>query len=183
MKLYFRRSSVLAALFVFPGVALLLASGCSSKPKHPEISLRMGSIVVTNRSSLDIEMAVRNVFQHEGYNEGKSTDEELVWERKGSFLSGAVYSDWYSGGVWERIKVYQHDYKEGQTVVECDGYMVSERDDPLFANEKPEYTTKRSHCQKLMDEVAAELKTLPVGAGSTLTNAPPAATNAPPEKK
>jgi hypothetical protein len=72
-------------------------------------------------------------------------------------MNGLVYGDWYSGGVWERIKVYQRELRPAETVVECDGYMVQEREDPLFQKEKREYNTKRGHCQKLLNEVAKEL--------------------------
>ena len=167
-------------LFAAMLAALLLASGCSSTPKKNRNSGRMASITATNRSTEDIDTALRTVFTRHEYQEAKAEGEEdLIFEKKASFMSGAVYSDWYSGGVWERIKVYERDIPGGQTVVECDGYMVKERDDPLFAEEVPEHSTKRSHCQKLMDEVELELKAIP------LTNAPPAAkipagTNAPP---
>jgi hypothetical protein len=136
-------------------LAGMLTAGCRSPNR--DISDRMASIVVTNRPSKDIEAAIRSVFDNNGYVEGRSENDILVFEKKGSFMSGVVYSDWYSGGVWERIKVYQRDLDENRTVVECDGYMVKEHEDPLFAQEKREYKTKRGHCQKFMDEVAMEL--------------------------
>ena len=120
----------------------------------------MASIVVTNQSSETIEAALRTVFKNHGYQEGKSQEDELVFQKPGSFMSGLVYSDWYNGGVWERIKVYQRDLRPSETVVECDGYMVSQHDDPLFQKEKKEHSTKKSHCQKLLDEVDTELKRL-----------------------
>jgi len=136
--------------------AAMLTAGCRT-PKA-SVSNHMASIVVTNQSSERIDAALRAVFKNHGYEEGKAEEDEMVFEKQGSFMSGLVYSDWYSGGVWERIKIYQRELHPTETVVECDGYMVSEHEDPLFQKEKKEYKTKKGHCQKLLDEVAKELK-------------------------
>jgi len=136
--------------------ASMLTSGCRST--KPPVSNRMASIVVTNQSSEQIDAAIRAVFTHRGYEESKAEDAEIVFQKPGSFMNGVVYSDWYNGGVWERIKIYQRELHPTETVVECDGYMVSGHDDPLFQKEKREYGTKKGHCQKLMNEVAQELK-------------------------
>jgi len=45
-----------------------------------------------------------------------------------------------------------------RTVVECDGYMVQEHDDPLFQKEKLQYGSQKKHLQQLMDEVGTELR-------------------------
>ena len=118
----------------------------------------MASVVVTNASSEQIEAAVNTVFKKHKFEEGRSEDDELVFQRPGSLMSGVVYGDWYSGGVWERVKIYTRSLDPARTVVECDGYMVQEHDDPLFQHEKKEYSTKKHHLQDLMNEVAAEIK-------------------------
>ena len=175
------RTRRIACLLVPVIFALALTAGCRSA--NPGVSDRMASIIVTNHSSQEIDGAIHFVFEKHEYTEGKSDDYKLIFEKQGSFMSGVVYSDWYSGGVWERIKVFQRDWKPGQTVVECDGYMVKEHDDPMFSEEKREYKTKRTHLQNLLDEVALALKT-----GLVRTNSPapaqlPATTNAPPAPK
>jgi hypothetical protein len=135
--------------------AAVLATGCRS-PKG-QVSNRMASIIVTNRSSEQIGAAIQAVFEKHEYEEGKSEEDELVFEKKGSFMNGLVYGDWYSGGVWERIRVYQRELRPVETVVECDAYMVQQREDPLFQKERKEYKTRRGHCQKLLNEVAKDL--------------------------
>jgi len=136
-------------------LAAILTAGCRSPNR--DVSDRMAAIIVTNRPSKDIEAAIRAAFTRNEYVEGKSEEGMLVFEKQGSIMSGIFYSDWYSGGVWERIKVYQRELDANRTVVECDGYMVGEHEDPLFATEKKEYKTKRGHCQKLLNEVALQL--------------------------
>lgn len=144
------------ALLLLPGfLAGILGSGCAAA--NPGISNRMASIIVTNHPSRDIDAALRTVFEKHEYVEGRSTENVLIYEKPASFMSGVIYSDWYSGGVWERIKIYQRELDDSRTVVESDGYMVKEHDDPLFSEEKREYKTKRAHIQKLMDETALEL--------------------------
>jgi hypothetical protein len=118
----------------------------------------MASIVVTNQPSEKIGAAILAVFTKHGYEEGRAEEDELVFQKPGSWMSGVVYGDVYSGGVWERIRIYQRGLDSARTVVECDGYMVQQHEDPLFQKEKREYGTKKGHLRKLLDEVARELK-------------------------
>jgi hypothetical protein len=148
--------------------AAVLALGCRT-PKD-KVSNLMASIVVTNRSSEQIETALNAVFKNHGYEPGRADGDELVFQKAGSVMSGVVYGDWYSGGVWERIKLYQRELDSRRTVVECDGYMVQEHEDPLFQKEKRQYGTQKSHLRKLLAEVERELE------------AEPAATAGPPKK-
>ena len=151
------RSGALVALFAF--VAAMLTAGCGTT--KPRVSNRMASIVVTNQPSEKIDAALRTVFKGHGYEEGKPEDDELVFQKPGSFMSTMIYGDWYSGGVWERIKVYQREMDINRTVIECDGYMVQEHEDPLFQNEKREHSTKKGHLQDLLQEVPHELMRTP----------------------
>ena len=161
------RRPFFAASIVCLLLAAALASGCKSA--NSNLTNRMASVLLTNLAPEDIDTAIHVVFERHEFIEGKSDDDKLIFEKRASLMSGVVYSDWYSGGVWERIKVYRREIKPGVIIVECDGYMVKEHDDPLFAEEKKQYKTKRGHCQKLMDEIAVEVRS---GRGST--NAPPA---------
>jgi hypothetical protein len=152
-----RAGASTGALVVLLALAVaVLTTGCRST-KNP-YSNRMASIVVTNQPSDQIEAALQTVFKNHGYEEGKADGDELVFQKQGSIMSGVVYGDWYSGGVWERIKIYQRALDSARTVVECDGYMVQEHEDPLFQKEKREYGTKKGHLRDLLNEVAKELK-------------------------
>lgn len=82
----------------------------------------------------------------------------MVFEKKGTFMNGMVYGDWYSGGVWERVKVFHQEIEPGRTLVECDAYMVQEHDDPFFQSERKPYKTRRHLYQKLLNEVAVGLE-------------------------
>lgn len=135
----------------------LLTPGCHSPPKTP--SNRLASVTIKNGTREQIETAIRTVFDKHGFQLSSRRDAgALIFERKGTFMNGLVYGDWYSGGVWERVNVYYGDPEPGRTVVECDAYMVQEPDDPLFQSERKAYKTRRHLYQKLLEEVAAELE-------------------------
>ena len=136
--------------------AVLVITGCSST--KPSFSNRMASIVVTNEPQEKIDTAVRGVFKKHWFEETKGEKDEIVFQRPGTFMNSVVYGDWWSGGVWERVKIYQRELDSERTVVECDGYMVQEHDDPLFQKEKLQYGSKKKHLQGLMNEVGAELQ-------------------------
>jgi hypothetical protein len=142
-----------ALLLIFLG---LLTPGCKSPPKSP--SNRLASVTIRNGTREEIETAIRKVFEKHGYELSTKRDAgALIFEKKGTFMNGLFYGDWYSGGVWERVNVYYGDPEPGRTVVECDAYMVQEHDDPLFQSERKMYKTRRHIYQKVLEEVAAEL--------------------------
>ena len=145
---------MIIVLFALP--ILALTAGCRSS--KTSVSKRMASIVVTNQPSEKIEAAIQVVFQNHAYEDTKGEVDELVFQKPGSFMNSMIYGDWYSGGVWERIKIYQRELDPARTVVECDGYMVQQHEDPMFQKEKRQYKTKKGHLQKLLEEVAGELK-------------------------
>jgi hypothetical protein len=143
------------------GLALslnLVALGCKSTPKTP--SNRLASVVITNRMPDEIEAATRTVFEKHDYELSPRRDGggAMVFEKQGTTMNGLVYGDWYSGGVWERVKVYHIEMEPGSTLVDCDAYMVQEHDDPFFQSERKPYTTRRHVYQKLLEEVAKELE-------------------------
>jgi hypothetical protein len=67
------------------------------------------------------------------------------------------YGDIYSGGVWERVEVYQTELESDRTLVDCDGFMVQEHDDPLFQKSRPAFKSRWSNYQKLLDAVSKDL--------------------------
>jgi len=145
-----------ASIFVVMASLVLVVAGCKSTPESP--SQRLASIIVKNKSPEEIETAVRAVFEKHDYELSPRHDEPImIFEKKGTFMNGLLYGDWYSGGVWDRVKVYYNQLEPGRTLVDCDAYMVQEHDDPFFQSERKPYKTRRHLYQKLLDEVAKEL--------------------------
>ncbi len=139
-------------LFVFLG---LLMPGCKT---HDSDSNRLASVTIKGGTQEQIETAIRTVFEKHGYELSTRRDGgAMIFEKKGTFMNGLVYGDWYSGGVTERVNVFYGEREPGRMVVECDAYMVQEPDDPFFQSERKTYKTRRHIYQKLLDEVAHEL--------------------------
>jgi hypothetical protein len=145
----------------FPCLAVTLclvvvSLGCKSTPETP--SNRLASVVITDRTPEEIETAIRNVFEKDEYElSPRRSGGAMVFEKQGTFMNGLFYGDWYSGGVWERVKVYHGEIAPGQTLVDCDAYMVQEHDDPFFQSERKPYKSRRHRYQKLLEEVVKEL--------------------------
>jgi hypothetical protein len=134
----------------------LVVTGCKSPPQTP--SNRLASVIIKNRTPDEIEAATRTIFEKNDYELSRQRDPgPMVFEKKGTFMNGLFYGDWYSGGVWERVKVYHVDMEPGQTLLDCDAYMVQEHDDPFFQSERKPYKSRRHVYQKLLEEVAKEL--------------------------
>jgi hypothetical protein len=117
----------------------------------------MASVVVTNRSPEQIAAAITEVFEKHDYEAARSYGDELVFERRGTFMNDMVYGDWYSGGVWERVKIYQREVQPGETAVECDAYMIQGHGDPLFEKQRKRYKKHQHYCQRLLEEAARDL--------------------------
>ena len=151
---HFRRFA-LPHVFIALCTAIVL-SGCKSTPKTP--SNRLASVIIKNRTRDEIEAATRTIFEKHDYELSRRRDgDPMVFEKQGTFMNGLFYGDWYSGGVWERVKVYLAVLEPGQTLLDCDAYMVQEHDDPFFQSERKPYKSRRHVYQNLLEEVVKEL--------------------------
>jgi len=152
---YFQDAPTFLHMVIALSMALVL-TGCKSTPRTP--SNRLASVVITNRSPDEIEAATRIIFEKHAYELLRRRDgDPLVFEKQGTFMNGLFYGDWYSGGVWERVRVYHIDMEPGATLLDCDAYMVQEHDDPFFQSERKPYKSRRHVYQKILEEVAREL--------------------------
>ncbi len=130
---------------------LVYTAGCQSTPKKLG-SHRVAAVVVTNASPKEIQEAAEKVFKLHGFEPAPEDNNELVFQRHGSFMNGFVYGDWYGGPVWVRIKVFLSQLDANRTLVDCDVYMVQDHEDPLFQKERKVHGDK-TECQKILDEI------------------------------
>ena len=147
------KNSVLPLGFLVVG-ALVCVSCQSTTTLEPN---RAAAVVIGNHSKEDINAAIKMVFEGQGYESVRDEANEQIFQKKGSFMNSFKYGDWYSGAVWERIKVHQRENEPGRTVIDCDVYMVQEHDDPLFQSER-KMTGRKRRCQELLNEVAKRLE-------------------------
>jgi len=132
--------------------------GCQS-PK-PKPSPRLAFVIVENRTTEQVTIATKAVFQGAAYEPGRADKDELVFERPGTAMNTLAYGDWYGSRVWERVKVYQRELAPGRTLVDCDLYMVQDHDDPFFQKER-KVSRRKTYYQDLLDQVVKRLDTDP----------------------
>ena len=137
-------------------IGLALGSGCASAPNKTG-SPRLASIISTNHTPEQIDKATEKVLGSHGYALKKRLEAKLVFEKPGTFMNNLAYGDWYGGGIWDRIAVYQKPLERDQILVDCDAWMVQEPDDPFFQKARPMGNGRRSYYQGLLDEVSHEL--------------------------
>ena len=139
-------------------VLALTAAGCHT-PQGPETN-RAAAVMIKDRSAIQITDATKAVFTRHAYEAARAEDDEMVFQKPGTFMNALVHGDWYSGAVWERVKIYQRNLSPTQTVLEGDIYMVQQPEDPLFQKEQ-KLTGHKNRLQKLLEEVPAELDQTP----------------------
>jgi len=132
----------------------LTAAGCHT-PHSPQ-SNRAASVLIKDRSAEQINDATKLVFARHAYEPAHADADELVFQKPGTFMNALMHGDWYSGAVWERVKLYQRPLNPSETVLEGDFYMVQQPEDPFFQKEQ-KVNAHKSKLQKMLDEVAAGL--------------------------
>jgi hypothetical protein len=147
-----------------PAFSLLLAlclsgfwgGGCKSTDK-PE-SARFASVEIQGSTAAQIRDAIMAVFQAHEYLLARPGMTKLVFERKGSNWNNLAYGNWIDEtGVWVRVKVSVVPLGETACRVECHAFLLRGRGEST--EEEIRVKNYRSGpYQKLMDEVAARLK-------------------------
>jgi hypothetical protein len=143
------------ALFLC-GVAVLpgLMGGCKS-PRIPE-SHRTEAVIITNRAPEEINAATRAAFQHHQFKPVKADGDELVFQKRGSFMNSVWTADWFDGPAWVRVKVFQRPLDPQRTLLDCDVYVVQQPEDPFFLEEH-KLAGKKKEYQSLLQEIAWNL--------------------------
>jgi hypothetical protein len=146
--------------FAFLNVLILglLASGCSTPHRDISGSTRSASVIIGHRSPEQIDASIHKIFARHGY-EAKYRDHNLMFDRRGSLWDAILFGEWYGGGVWERILVFQREVEPGRALVDCDAFIVQEPEDPFFQSVHPVY--RHNKCQKLLDEAGEDLRKAP----------------------
>ena len=135
-------------------IVLLCLSGCTSTA-HKLGSSRLAAVVIKDSSPDTIKASIKDVFDKHDFDQEPEDDNDLVFQKKATAMNSFVYGDWFSGAVVARMKLYLTQTKAGETLLDCDVYMVQEPDDPLFEKERRVHA-RRSEVQKLLNEIKAE---------------------------
>jgi len=133
-----------------------MITGCKSSGATG--SKRLASVIIENRSREEIDTTVRAVFEEDNYLGIRQAPDAFMFEKKGTSMNKVVYGDWSDKPVWIRVKLGIHDLKKGQTLVDCDVYMVQDRGDAVFEEQHKLSWLKRGPYQKLLDQIKERLK-------------------------
>ena len=139
------------SLFLLLTAATLCLTGCAS-PAHKLGSSRLAAVVIKDTSPDTIKASAKEVFDKHGFDNEPEDDNDLVFQKKASGAHSVLYGDWFSGPVTARAKLYLSDLRPGETLLDCDLYMVQEADDPLFAKERKVHAS-RGEFQSLLEEI------------------------------
>jgi len=145
-------------LAIFALLILCLAGlvGCQSS-KQPG-SMSHASVQIRGRSLAEIQQTTTAVFHGEGYALGRSTSEEMVFDRPGTRRDALKWGGWSGQGVTMRVKVSMSGTLEGGYLLGATAYAVENSDDDFFRTENRTVLLDRRPYQKLLDEVASRLK-------------------------
>jgi hypothetical protein len=138
-------------------LALLIPAfvGCASPRKLG--SHRVAAVIIKGSSPEAIKASAKTVFEKHEFDSAPEDDNDLVFQKKASFMNSFVYADWYSGAAWVRAKLYQKELKPGETLLDCDVFIVQDPDDPFFQKERKVRASK-SQFQQLLDQVKRDVE-------------------------
>lgn len=140
-------------LFLLAALALPL-TGC--KTTGAAQSSRLASVVIKGRSKAEITQAAQHMFEDNGYLAAPLKSADLVFEKQGSGMKNLLYGDWSGKPVWVRVKLYFRDLGSEGILLEGDAFLVLERGDPHFEEERK--VRRASTYQELLNKVKQRLQ-------------------------
>lgn len=140
------------------GLALLLAGCRSSQPG----SASFASVVIPNRTAVEIQEAAVQVFQADGYQAFRNGAEQLLFDKEGTHGQNIAHEGLvgthYGAQTIQRVRVEVVDKGGGQMRLQCQAFVVTGAGDPFFEKEKRLPNFRAKQYQELLDQVAARLK-------------------------
>ncbi len=137
------------------GAAVALSlTACKTTGGSP--SSRLASVVIKGHSKIEISQATHRVFEENGYLAAPLKSADLIFEKQGSAMKTLVYGDWSGKPVWLRVKLYFRDLASEGILLDCDAFMVLERGDAHFEEERK--IRRGSTYQDLLNQVNQRLQ-------------------------
>jgi hypothetical protein len=141
-------------LWLVPWVAMF-TPGCQSP--HGWSSNRMASVMIKNQSHELIMTATKDVFREHSYQTLRDGPDEYVFEKQGTGMNTFVYGDLSGEAVWVRVKLVLHEQSPGETLVECDAYIIRGHGNSFFEEEQKLPKYKSGPYQELLDQIKMRL--------------------------
>jgi hypothetical protein len=133
--------------------------GCQSANQPGSAS--HASVQIKGHSLAEIQQAATAVFGEAGYARTLGGEaNEMVFERPGSRRDALKWGGWEGKGVTMRVKVWFTQSVPGTYLLQADAYAIDNAD-TSFPTERRNLLLNRRPYQKLLDDVAKRLKSLP----------------------
>jgi hypothetical protein len=147
-------------LFTIPLLWLVLCvamftPGCQS-PQGGS-SNRMASVMIANRSREEIATVTKDVFRAHSYQILRNGPDEYVFEKEGTGMNTFVYGGLSGEAVWVRVKLVLHEQSPGETLVECDAYIIRGHGNKFFEEEQKLPKFQHGPYQELLDQIKMRL--------------------------
>jgi hypothetical protein len=136
-------------------VALILGllSGCRSASPAEQMS---DTAIVLNRTPEEIHTAVKDTFERHQFEDASSRWDNLLFQKKASFMNDLMSSDWAGGPTWVQVKVLPRQLDAERTLLDYQVYLVQQPDDPMFKTGHP-YGGHKKEFKNIINEVARSL--------------------------
>jgi len=136
---------------------LLFNGGCATTGEFGDRT----AVVVYNQKPEKIIDVSTQVFVSQGFSTISSSEEEAVYERKGTTMQNMAYGSWMEGGIWEKATLKVEPYGQGSSLLEAKIVRVSNKNDDFFAESKPMSKRARKPFQELLNKIASQLNGMP----------------------
>jgi hypothetical protein len=140
----------------YPAALLLMLAGGSflsgCRTADEARSGHMASVEISGHTAAEIRHMTIKVFLAEGYVQANG----LGFEKKASVWDMTAYGGW-SGDVWLRLRAGIHPLEADRYILNCDAYLVQDRNQAAMEMEQKNRYANRSDCKKILDEIKAKL--------------------------
>jgi hypothetical protein len=118
----------------------------------------VAAVVISGPTPLETARAVSEVFQQAGYKplpQADNRDMRLVFEKPGGSMATVLYGGWSANQVWSRVKVRIAGLEDGELLLTCDVYRVTDHDVTSFEVEHKVSHVKKGPYRELLEQVKA----------------------------
>jgi hypothetical protein len=138
---------------------LMFASGCASPGEFGDRTV----VVIYNQKPEAIIGATTETFVNQGFTRTYDSDDEAVFERKGTTMQNLAYGSWMEGSIWERATLTVEPYRTGASLLEAKVERISNKNDDFFTDKKQLSKRARKPFQEMLDQIAFKLNGFPAG--------------------
>ena len=137
----------------YDGAGLMAGvAGCRSTPDAPGSSSH-ASVIIKDRSDVQIRSAARSVFGEHGYTLANTGPDSMVFQQAASQRDSIKWGGWYSPGLVIRAKLKLTPLAGQSCLVQLDMFVVQNAGQGIQENEDRMVLIRPRPYQELLDEM------------------------------